>query len=307
MTSVKDGFFADTSSFVNNHKILCSLTLGVAVVVYAIGNLAGRAVSWISVCCGASKKIDTVARERLSSVIDSAELAKPINAVIPQKVDGVKASFSTFIVELEKEILPLYENHEKGFDQPRIHGRLHVARAVIFGEVMARYYQNKGVSVDFDYARRTIGLHDAGREGNGVDHWEKESSDLLRQHLILKNMPQEEAAQKSNIIIKEKANKDSTEFKIFQSADCLDIMRPCTENGGREGFNPKYLTFLKNSETESDEFQFRERLIEEAWLFIQLTEDQKMTEFNENEGFMEKLFLVIKEHQDKLPILSSIL
>lgn len=46
---------------------------------------------------------------------------------------------------------------------------MHVARAIIFCEVMARYYQSKGESVDFDYVRRTTGLHDAGREENGED------------------------------------------------------------------------------------------------------------------------------------------
>jgi len=84
----------------------------------------------------------------------------------------------------------------------------------------------------------------------------------------------------------------------------LDIMRPCTGNGGRSGFDPKYLTFLANTESEAS--QFRDRLIEEAWVFIEATEAQKMTTFNESEGFMEKLFQIIKDHQDKLPILSSL-
>lgn len=226
-------------------------------------------------------------------------------AVFSDKVDSTKISFAAFIVELENEIFPLYEKHETGFDKHRIHGRMHIARAVIFGEIMARYYQNKGQSVDFGYVRRTIGLHDAGRKGNGVDRWEKESSELLCNHLISKNILQEEAEQKSNIIIKENADKTSFEFKIFQSADCLDIMRPCTGNGGREGFNPKYLTFLENSE--SDELQFRKNLIEEAWFLIKITENKKMTEFNESKGFMDKLFQIIREHQVELPILFSIL
>ena len=82
-------------------------------------------------------------------------------------------------------------------------------------------------------------------------------------------------------------------------------MRPCTGNGGKAGFNPKYLTFLAN--TKSEVSQLRKSLIEEAWLFIEITERQKMAEFNESEGFMEKLFQIIRTHQDKLPILSSIL
>ena len=168
-----------------------------------------------------------------------AESSGSIKAV-SSKSDSIKQSFASFIVELEKEIFPLYEKHEIEFDTSRIHGRMHIARAIIFSEVMARYYKDKGVSVDFDYVRRATGLHDAGRKGNGVDLWEKESCALLYQYLISKNIPQKEAAQKSTIILKETADKNSIAFKIFQSADCLDIMRPCTGNGGRAGFNPKY-------------------------------------------------------------------
>lgn len=229
--------------------------------------------------------------------------APKVNSVATEILtpSSIKDSFAAFTTELENEILPLYEAHEQGFDGARIHGRLHVARAVIFSEVMARHYQDKGESVDFDFVRRTTGMHDAGRKGNGPDRWEKESSVLLYNHLKSKNIPKKEAAKKSNIIVKEKANKDAIEFKIFQSADCLDIMRPCTGNGGRAGFKPEYLTFT------SDDPSFRENLIEEAWFFIQITEEQKTTEFNESQGFMEKLFDVIRAHPDKLPILSSIL
>ena len=85
----------------------------------------------------------------------------------------------------------------------------------------------------------------------------------------------------------------------------LTFMRLCTGNGGKAGFHAKYLTFLANAKP--DVSQLRERFIEEAWLFIEITERQKMTEFNESEGFMEKLFQIIKTHQDRLPILSSIL
>lgn len=290
---------------VNKQKLLEAVTFGLAAAVDVLGKLVGRAVLWISKCFGTTKKTDAVGRERLPLSRDSAVSTRSLETRVSLKSNSVKASFTTFTVELEKEIFPLYEKNETDFDKPRIHGRMHVARAVLFSEVMARYYQKNGEPVDFDYVRRTTGLHDAGRKGNGADRWEKESSELLCQHLIMKNTPREEAVQKSNIIVKDKADKNSIEFKIFQSADCLDIMRPCTGNGGRAGFNPKYLTFLANPKP--NESQFRKNLIEEAWFFIQITEKQKMTEFNDNQGFMEKLFQLIMKHQTKLPILSSIL
>lgn len=67
MASVSNGFFDEAASFVKRHKTLCALTLGLAVVVYALGNLAGRVVSWICECCGTTKKVDTVAHETFFS------------------------------------------------------------------------------------------------------------------------------------------------------------------------------------------------------------------------------------------------
>lgn len=40
-------FCRDVSFFIDRHKLLCASTFGVAIAIYALGNLAGRAVSWI--------------------------------------------------------------------------------------------------------------------------------------------------------------------------------------------------------------------------------------------------------------------
>jgi hypothetical protein len=80
MIPPKDSFFAETSSFINNHKLLCGLTLGLAIVVYAIGNLGGRAVSWIKECGGTAKKADGFGKETFNKEVI-------INEVIPKKSD----------------------------------------------------------------------------------------------------------------------------------------------------------------------------------------------------------------------------
>lgn len=221
------------------------------------------------------------------------------------KTDAIKESFLLFTEELENDIFKFYEAHESGFDQYRIHGRMHVARAVIFSEVMSRYFQSKGESIDFDYVRRMTGLHDAGREGNGLDRWENQSADLLYQHLKLKGMPHDQAYQKSRNIIKATAD-NSIEYQIFQSADCIDIMRPCTGRGGREGFNSAFLSFLKDSH-DAEDVKFREDLIEEAWDFIKISEAKKFSDFKDSQGFMKKLFQIIDHDRNSFKILSSIL
>lgn len=301
MSSIKKrDFFSETSSFIHKHKVLCIATLGLAIAIYGVGNLGGRLVAWVGESKGTTQKTEKVAKTKFSEPL---AVEQEVGVVPALKLDA-KKSFSDFTKELEKEIFPFYVEHEKSFDTERIHGRMHVARAVIFAEVMARYYQTKGKSIDFDSIRRITGLHDAGRKQNGEDFWEKESAELLYKHLISKNVPHKKALKKAQLIVKNEAHQNSIEFKIFQSADCLDIMRPCTGNGGRAGFKPKYLTFLKNGSPK--DLQFRQKLISEAWLFIQITEKQKMTEFNESEGFMGKLFEIISQNKEQLPILSSL-
>ncbi len=66
MSSVEgSGFFQDVAAFASNHKIFCISTLGLALVGYSIGNLAGRAVSWICKCVGTTKKTNDVGLENI--------------------------------------------------------------------------------------------------------------------------------------------------------------------------------------------------------------------------------------------------
>lgn len=65
MEPARDSFFSEISSFIAEHKVLCILTLGVAIVGYSLGNLAGRAVSWLGECYGETMKTDAVGRKTL--------------------------------------------------------------------------------------------------------------------------------------------------------------------------------------------------------------------------------------------------
>ncbi|NGX59087.1 MAG: hypothetical protein KR126chlam3_00231 [Chlamydiae bacterium] len=102
---------------------------------------------------------------------------------IGTKEKVISKSFHEFLEEYETEIFPHYERHEQTFDDIRVHSRMHVARALIFCEVMARYYTKLGIEVNFPLLRRAIGLHDAGMEGNTEDIWEKDSANILANHL----------------------------------------------------------------------------------------------------------------------------
>lgn len=67
-------------SFVGNHKVLCIATLGLAVIGYSIGNLVGRAVSWIGECTGITKKTDIIAQETFKSIQSRQDTQKDITS-----------------------------------------------------------------------------------------------------------------------------------------------------------------------------------------------------------------------------------
>lgn len=64
--SINLNFFTEVQSFISDHTTLCVLTLGLAIVGYSIGNLAGRAVVWFHECFGTAKKASDVAQKILN-------------------------------------------------------------------------------------------------------------------------------------------------------------------------------------------------------------------------------------------------
>jgi hypothetical protein len=223
--------------------------------------------------------------------------------VCNSSLQDIQNSFNQFINELERDILSIYQGHECGFDGRRIHGRMHVVRALIFCEIMARYlFKRHQIPIDFTYLRRAIALHDAGRQGNGKDQWEGRSRQELQTHLIKQKIPQEQAVEQGRIILKGHENV-SYEGILRQSGDCLDIQRACTG----EIFDEQYLLFLQNSLHDED-LTFRQTLIREAKEFIDLSEGIKHDpNFNSNLGFVKHLLDIIDVNKERWPTLATIL
>lgn len=142
MIPAKDGFFAETSSFINNHKLLCGLTLGLAIVVYAIGNLAGRAVSWIKECCGTAKKTDSVARETLNKEVSSSKTVTPKNTSTTSLVNPRTPSAPLSEIQEEspaelsltaKKLLAAYNSPKEGWVMVPPREQLKAEQAFVVG------------------------------------------------------------------------------------------------------------------------------------------------------------------------------
>lgn len=56
------GIFKDVGTFISRNKLLCGTTFGLAILVYAIKTLAGRAVAWIRHAIGTAHKTEVVAK-----------------------------------------------------------------------------------------------------------------------------------------------------------------------------------------------------------------------------------------------------
>lgn len=77
----KKDFISEISEFVSNNKQFCDLTFNLAVVIYAIGNLAGRVVAWIAEPQGISKKTELMGNKNLPKIDSNTTTSE--SAAIP--------------------------------------------------------------------------------------------------------------------------------------------------------------------------------------------------------------------------------
>jgi hypothetical protein len=152
--------------------------------------------------------------------------------------------FKKFIQILNRDVLPIYLRHEDTFDFLGIHGRMHISRSVIFSEWISRYYMDMcDIELDIDAIRFATAFHDSGRQGNGPDYWENDSSDICYDYLINKGFDIDRVKFISKLILKH--GDYGIEKRIVHDADVLEIMRPCCGHGGRVGFKMKKLRFAR--------------------------------------------------------------
>ena len=215
--------------------------------------------------------------------------------------------WNNFTRDLEKNILPHYQNHEATFDPYGIHGRRHITRAILFSELMARFYNDIGLDVDFNGIRHAIAFHDAGREGNGVDLWESDSADLCHNYLLSSGLNDKHSYYVSRFI--EKHGEWSIDKQVVQDADVLEIMRVLCDHTGIDGFLPERFRFLSSkdifiSKNKVEEYsKFRNDLIEDAWRFIEHTENNRHL-FNNNH--LELMIDMLYKNKDNYSVLKKL-
>jgi hypothetical protein len=216
-------------------------------------------------------------------------------------------SWNEFLSELRTAILQLYGEHERIFDHHSIHGRMHVCRCLLFSEFMCRYYyENTRFTPRVSWIRYAVAFHDSGRQGNGPDVWEADSSGRCVQYLLGKDLPKDDAEAIGGLITKY-GGRWGLEKRIVHDADVLDIMRPCCGHGGRMGFKERALCFLgPRDDPLARQPITRLALIDEAWELIQATEQVKPM-LQSSSNYMEDVLQILFDSRDRFRLLAECL
>ncbi len=163
-----------------------------------------------------------------------------------------------------------------------IHGTMHAARVALWSQLLRILYNRIELYVEDAPVELalTAALHDAAREGEGIDHWDEESAELVAIQL-------EEAGLSAPFIFRYKqavSEKDpidgvfSTNVQaIIHDADCLDIMRLY----GYAGFQAERLYFYDKDPESKGYF---DELIREVAAFIAYTEMDELKRHMEHES-----------------------
>lgn len=220
---------------------------------------------------------------------------------MPTRSPTAAASWPAFVAQLEREILPLYAEMERRFDPISLHGRMHVCRAVVFAELMLRFYvECYGVPVDVEVVRAATAFHDAGRQGSGVDEWERASAELCTAALERRGMEPARALWAGDLVVKRQHAPWSIERQIVTDADVLEIMRPlCC--GGIDGFRRERLGFASGREqlprpVARDE-DLREQLVQQAWELICVTDGARTSHLESPEVMRSILDTIARDAQ----------
>ena len=204
-----------------------------------------------------------------------------IGAVVPadarprmvRDMDGFRASGRL------ESVLDTYRAHEQGFDPGAVNGRMHVARTLIYADIMANVVRSQGGAVDSDVLFTAVGLHDAGRKGEGPDRWEAGSAAAAKRHYVdigVDTPAGENFRDHVAACIDSAADPRlrTVEGMILKSADSLDSIR----HAGRDGYDPGQLWFM-GRDARLGEGRYlladpvlREALMEEVAGFIEMTE-----------------------------------
>ncbi len=181
------------------------------------------------------------------------------------------------------------------------HGAMHAVRVTMWSQLLVKLYKELGRdSIDNPLLLGVAAaFHDSAREGEGIDRWDGESAELLRNCLTLAGVDKTLIPQYvQSIKEKDPAHHHfSTDIqRIVHDADCLEIMRV----KGKWAFNPRYLCFYPMCPEKKGQF---DALIDEIGSFISLTESKSFHAYLEHnsDDFYGDMMKLLYRMRDRFP------
>lgn len=196
-----------------------------------------------------------------------------------------------FEIIFRKDILPIYQNHQKTFDEYGMHGCLHISRSLIICRALYKKLSDKGFNLDIDAITYAVAFHDSGRKANGVDYWENESRINCYNYLASHSIPNPDFI--SNMISKNVNANDYNHLCVYDT-DVIEIGRPCS-GVGVYNFNHSY---LKCNHIFGESYN---QFISESFGFILETEASK--ELYSDENTLINLINFLETQKGKYPTL----
>lgn len=210
---------------------------------------------------------------------------------------------------------------EEGTTLPRsIHGNMHASRVALFTLVIAKLYEKHGYKTQA--ALHTLikagGMHDAARQDEGIDRWDKESSQLLENELQNKNQPNYikyispidmTPPHVVSLLVEALAHKDegretaSLEKIAIQGADCIDINR-IPDVRKQYDRNRNFFYGDPRLAGKRDEL---DKMIDEAIAFIVMTENLKHDFEQCSTNYLGDLAGVLFANHQKFPTLTGLI
>ncbi|HAS40678.1 MAG TPA: hypothetical protein DCS93_09380 [Microscillaceae bacterium] len=217
-------------------------------------------------------------------------------------------SWHDFLPIFARDILPIYERHEQDFDFMGFHGRRHATRSVIFAELLGRAYTSLGVSeIDMEGLRLVVAFHDAAREANGEDEWERQSAEACKVYLLQQGKADTYATAIERAMLEKHAQAGNLLTQILHDADVLEFMRFLVNNKrGLKLFRRNELTLFSEEDLYFHRVMHmqaqRNVLIQEIWKFVFETEwmNVQLT----NEQFLPTYLSLFTQNEAKYPLMN---
>lgn len=202
---------------------------------------------------------------------------------------------------LNQHVFPHYRKPYVSGEARFWHGVPHAARVAFFSTILRELYLQAGKPCRTEgiFCHLAAGMHDAARQDDGEDLWDKESGLMAEKALLEAGCSEADAALLGKAVAEKDApNPGLLEQKLVHDADCLEIMR-CLRNP--RDFRPEELLAFQDLES-----GVVHQLIREAREFIELTDKGAIKKFLETtEEPYKALIQILNETEDRFPLLAT--